>query len=245
MNPGTCDVCGKSKRTVGARTCSRSCSNSLFPRRKSKNFLCVNCKNSPATGGTFLRSQCCSASCFNDAQISRGLIHPCSSCGQPAPNSRKTCSSVCSSRAGNDALVDGVKRKPKATATSTCKTCGKSFSGRKMFCSSKCRRKTPEELALTLSARYERMREHRKNKQDQGYTRVKISSEDRKSLQEEQGYYCAVKSCEREARVLDHDHSTGEPRAFLCYMHNTALGAFNDDPDYLQEGIDYLRSFTR
>ena len=42
--------------------------------------------------------------------------------------------------------------------------------------------------------------------------------------------------------VLDHNHNTGEPRAWICDSCNTGLGRFKDDINLLQCAIDYLKS---
>lgn len=39
---------------------------------------------------------------------------------------------------------------------------------------------------------------------------------------------------------LDHDHSTGDVRGFLCGNCNTALGKFRDNPKYLLSAVSYL-----
>lgn len=41
---------------------------------------------------------------------------------------------------------------------------------------------------------------------------------------------------------LDHDHVTGEFRAYLCDSCNVGLGKFNDDPDMLKRAIAYLHN---
>lgn len=63
-----------------------------------------------------------------------------------------------------------------------------------------------------------------------------------------QGYICPI--CSRNATeakgrngpvwVLDHDHSTGEYRGWLCQKCNRGLGAFNDNPETLTKAIGYL-----
>ena len=39
---------------------------------------------------------------------------------------------------------------------------------------------------------------------------------------------------------LDHCHTTGNYRGWLCSGCNKGLGSFNDDPDCLQRAIEYL-----
>lgn len=40
--------------------------------------------------------------------------------------------------------------------------------------------------------------------------------------------------------VLDHDHITGQPRAWICDSCNTGLGRFKDNPKILLNAIKYL-----
>lgn len=40
--------------------------------------------------------------------------------------------------------------------------------------------------------------------------------------------------------VLDHDHVTGTPRAWICDSCNTGIGRFKDDVELLQKAIQYL-----
>ena len=42
--------------------------------------------------------------------------------------------------------------------------------------------------------------------------------------------------------VMDHDHTTGEYRAYICHGCNVGLGYFKDDPVILQKAIDYLNA---
>lgn len=55
---------------------------------------------------------------------------------------------------------------------------------------------------------------------------------------------CAVckKPLERKDMVLDHDHKSKLIRGFIHQNCNKGIGLFNDDPDALQNAIDYLRS---
>lgn len=43
---------------------------------------------------------------------------------------------------------------------------------------------------------------------------------------------------------LDHDHSTGKLRAFLCGNCNRGLGSFKDNKEFLMEAIHYLETHT-
>jgi hypothetical protein len=40
--------------------------------------------------------------------------------------------------------------------------------------------------------------------------------------------------------VLDHNHITGEPRAWICDSCNTGIGRFKDDIALLQRAIEFL-----
>ena len=40
--------------------------------------------------------------------------------------------------------------------------------------------------------------------------------------------------------VLDHNHKTGKPRAWICDSCNTGLGRFKDDTKTIQNAINYL-----
>ena len=41
--------------------------------------------------------------------------------------------------------------------------------------------------------------------------------------------------------VLDHDHITGKPRAWICDSCNTGLGRFKDDISTIENAIKYLK----
>lgn len=54
--------------------------------------------------------------------------------------------------------------------------------------------------------------------------------------------HCPV--CERPDQImhLDHDHSTGAVRGFLCSRCNVGLGLFCDDPDLIKRALEYLEA---
>jgi hypothetical protein len=54
--------------------------------------------------------------------------------------------------------------------------------------------------------------------------------------------HCAIcgKRIQGKQIHIDHDHSTGLVRGFLCFKHNTGLGLFDDDPALLQRAVEYL-----
>lgn len=45
--------------------------------------------------------------------------------------------------------------------------------------------------------------------------------------------------------VIDHDHSTGKAREWICDSCNTGLGRFKDDIKLMQEAIKYLRKYAK
>ena len=54
---------------------------------------------------------------------------------------------------------------------------------------------------------------------------------------------CAI--CEQPRKlVVDHNHSTGEPRDLLCDGCNRGLGYFKEDPASLRRAADYLLAFA-
>jgi hypothetical protein len=49
--------------------------------------------------------------------------------------------------------------------------------------------------------------------------------------------------CGYEARVNDHNHSTGKLRGTLCHYCNSMLGFAEDNPGYLVAGALYLERY--
>lgn len=45
--------------------------------------------------------------------------------------------------------------------------------------------------------------------------------------------------------VLDHDHITGKPRAWICDSCNTGLGRFKDDISIIENAIRYLKEKSK
>lgn len=59
----------------------------------------------------------------------------------------------------------------------------------------------------------------------------------------EQDGKCAIESCDREARCVDHDHRTGTVRGLVCQGCNVALG-FIESPAWMNDALDYLSSMS-
>ncbi len=45
--------------------------------------------------------------------------------------------------------------------------------------------------------------------------------------------------------VLDHDHKSGKPRAWICDSCNTGLGRFKDDTETIENAIKYLKATNK
>lgn len=65
-------------------------------------------------------------------------------------------------------------------------------------------------------------------------------------LIEKQGDSCAIcKTMEPGGRHgswhIDHDHATGKVRGLLCWLCNSGLGKFNDDPYLLNKAAKYVQ----
>lgn len=61
------------------------------------------------------------------------------------------------------------------------------------------------------------------------------------ALEREQGGQCAI--CPRGENLhLDHCHTTGKVRGFLCQRHNMGIGLLDDDPAILRAAAVYLEA---
>lgn len=74
--------------------------------------------------------------------------------------------------------------------------------------------------------------------------RYGITLEEYNSLLVSQDFCCAI--CRKHVSTLkvrlhvDHCHTTLKVRGLLCFNCNNALGRFKDNPDILQNAIDYI-----
>lgn len=92
----------------------------------------------------------------------------------------------------------------------------------------------------------------RRMKEDDGYKRAmknryikrafSISVDEYESRLIKQGHCCALcgSTTPKGGWHLDHNHTTGEIREFLCGVCNRGLGYFQDDPNILLKAIAYL-----
>lgn len=71
--------------------------------------------------------------------------------------------------------------------------------------------------------------------------RYGLTNEDLAEL--DRGVPCAI--CESTATSVDHCHSTGAIRGYLCTDCNLGLGKMGDDPDRLRRAADYLEKAKR
>ncbi len=45
--------------------------------------------------------------------------------------------------------------------------------------------------------------------------------------------------------VIDHDHETGNARAWICDSCNTGLGRFKDNVELMKEAVKYLKKYSK
>jgi hypothetical protein len=88
----------------------------------------------------------------------------------------------------------------------------------------------------------------RKKKNNYVKNRFGISVEQYEKMLKEQDYKCAI--CKIDLPLhgyfthLDHCHSSGKIRKFLCSNCNRGLGHFMDNPEFLMSAIKYLDAHT-
>lgn len=78
--------------------------------------------------------------------------------------------------------------------------------------------------------------------------KYKITPEDADYLLHEQDYKCATCGSEDpgpKAFHIDHDHTSGRVRGFLCHSCNIGLGNFKDNPETLAAALVYLAVHDR
>lgn len=83
-----------------------------------------------------------------------------------------------------------------------------------------------------------------KKKQARWIKRYGIDAKDYKQMLIAQNGVCKIcqKPCfSRQFLSVDHCHKTGKVRGLLCVKCNTALGMMDDNIDYLNAAIDYLK----
>jgi hypothetical protein len=84
----------------------------------------------------------------------------------------------------------------------------------------------------------------RKNKSNHLKTRYNITLNDYERLYKSQNGKCAICKCPEtnmQKLSIDHCHTSTNIRALLCRKCNTGLGAFNDNVEYLNAAIEYLK----
>lgn len=113
---------------------------------------------------------------------------------------------------------------------------------------SQCRSCRNERSKATNRARYHADREFRERSarttRNAAYKRrYGITADEFDAMVERQGGLCAI--C-REAMTqphLDHDHTTGQVRAALCYRCNMGIGYFRDSKRLLIDATRYIQAF--
>src|SRR5262245_17721506 len=95
------------------------------------------------------------------------------------------------------------------------------------------------------AARRERRKTDPEYREKQSYYKTRclygISDDDRDALLASQGGVCAICRQKSERPLgIDHCHSSGKVRGFLCFKCNAGLGMFNDDTDRMRAAIAYL-----
>jgi hypothetical protein len=69
--------------------------------------------------------------------------------------------------------------------------------------------------------------------------RYDLTPDEFDALLAKQGFLCPI-CLKRPAVHVDHDHRSGEVRGILCEMCNGGLGQFRDNPETIENAIEYL-----
>jgi len=92
------------------------------------------------------------------------------------------------------------------------------------------------------AAVYQRRKENGKARASYIKRQYGLTPDEHWALLEYQQHKCAL-GCGKDVGLnsaVDHNHITGRVRGILCHPHNTALGAFGDDPAKIALAIRYL-----
>ena len=116
----------------------------------------------------------------------------------------------------------------------SCATCNSEFIGKhynSKYCSETCAQQNT----------YSRNRIKILNKGYQLWAVYKLTIDDFEQMQKDQNYCCAI--CKRDTKkfYVDHCHTTNKVRGLLCMNCNTGLGHFQDNQDWLNNAISYLK----
>jgi len=107
--------------------------------------------------------------------------------------------------------------------------------------------RSPPELARKYQKTYREKHPDRiwtSRKRNELRKKFNMTLEEWFDLMELQQHRCAI--CGQhddehwQALHVDHNHKTGQIRGLLCNKCNRGLGFFNDDPDLLKKGLEYL-----
>lgn len=113
-----------------------------------------------------------------------------------------------------------------------------------------CQTKRQKESDLKRLGSEESCREYsRERSRRHMFKKFGLTLEEGYAKLKEQNYQCKIcdhaitldRSSQRNDKaVLDHCHTTGNFRGFLCHRCNAGLGLFNDNIDSLRKTIEYL-----
>lgn len=115
-----------------------------------------------------------------------------------------------------------------------------------MFDSKKYHREYIQKWRLTHPEKRRTNGEHRKSMLK---TTHNLSLEEYNILFSLQSGLCAVckrhQSAFKRSFAVDHDHATGKIRGLLCFGCNISLGHLQDNLQWLQNAIDYIKRGAR